>query len=61
MLLLQVSPTPSEGKRLIGVSVAQMDAVQHTFREGVIVVAASTTAVHRCDLCDVKCEYHPSK
>lgn len=30
MLLLSVSLTPSEGKRLIGMSVAQMDAVQHT-------------------------------
>lgn len=43
MLLLQVSLTPSEGKRLIGMSVAQMDAVQHALREGVIVVATSTT------------------
>jgi len=61
MLLLQVSLTPSEGKRLIGMSVAQMDTVQHTLREGVIVVATSTTAVQRCDLCDVKWEYNPSK
>jgi len=43
VLLLQVSLTPSEGKRLIGMSVAQMDAVQHALREGVIVVATSTT------------------
>ncbi len=43
MLLLQVSLTPSEGKRLIGMSVAQMDAVQHALREGIIVVATSTT------------------
>jgi hypothetical protein len=42
-MLLQVSVTPSEGKRLIGMSVAQMDVVQHAFREGVIVVATSTT------------------
>ncbi len=43
MLLLQVSLTPSEGKRLIGMGVAQMDSVQHALREGVIVVATSTT------------------
>jgi len=43
ILLLQVSLTPSEGKRLIGMSVAQMDVVQHALREGVIVVATSTT------------------
>lgn len=39
MSLLKVPLTPSEGKRLIGMSVAQMDAVQHALREGVIVVA----------------------
>jgi len=41
MLLLQVSFTPSEGKRLIGMSVALMDVVQHTLIEGVVVVATS--------------------
>jgi len=55
-LLLSVSLTPSEGKRLIGMSVAQMDAVQHTLREGVTVVATSTTTVQHHDLCDAKCE-----
>ena len=60
MLLLQVSLTPSEGKRLIGMSVAQMDAVQHDLREGVIVVATSTMTVQRFDLYDAKCEYNQS-
>ena len=60
MLLLQVSLTPSEGKRLIGMSVAQMDTVQHDLREGVIVVATSTMTVQRFNLYDAKCEYNQS-
>ena len=52
MLFLQVSLTLSEGKQLIGMSVAQMGVVPHAFREGVIVVATSTMTVQRCDLCD---------
>jgi hypothetical protein len=41
--LLQVSLTPSEGKRLIGMSIAQMDTVQNALKEGTIIIATSTT------------------
>ena len=43
---LQVSLTPAEGKRIIGMSVAAMDTVQHTLEEGTIVIATSTTTAH---------------
>lgn len=40
---LQVVLTPSEGKRLIGRAIAQMDVVQKALKEGIIVIATSTT------------------
>jgi hypothetical protein len=45
-LCLQVSLTPAEGKRIIGVSVAAMDAVQHALEEGTIVIVTSTTTAN---------------
>ncbi len=43
---LQVSITPSEGKRLIGRAIAMMDVVQEALKEGTIVVATSTTTAY---------------
>jgi len=45
-LLLQVTLTPSEGKRLIGMAVAQMEVVQNALREGTIVIATSTSTAY---------------
>jgi len=42
-LLIQVTLTPSEGKRLIGRAIAHMDVVQKALRDGIIIVATSTT------------------
>lgn len=42
-MFLQVTLTPSEGKRLIGRAVARMDLVQKALKNGTIVVATSTT------------------
>jgi len=42
-MFLQVTLTPSEGKRLIGRAIAQMDFVQNALKEGTIIVATSTT------------------
>jgi len=42
-LLLQVTLTPSEGKRLIGKAVAALEPVQRALREGTIVIATGTT------------------
>ena len=43
---LQVTVTPSEGKRLIGMAIAGMDLVQDALREGTIVIATSTTTAY---------------
>ena len=43
---LQVSLTPAEGKRIIGMSIAAMDTVQHALEEGTIVIATSTTTAY---------------
>ncbi len=40
---MQTTLTPSEGKRLIGRAIAQMDIVQNALKEGTIIVATSTT------------------
>ncbi|MGQ9680547.1 MAG: hypothetical protein ACUVV4_07265 [Candidatus Bathyarchaeia archaeon] len=42
-LLLQFSLTPSEGKRLIGRAISQMEIVQNALKNGIIVIATSTT------------------
>lgn len=42
-MFLQVTLTPAEGKRLIGRAIAHMDVVQNALREGIIIVATSTT------------------
>jgi len=42
-MLLQVTLTPSEGKRLIGKAIASMDAVQKALKDGIIAIATSTT------------------
>ena len=42
-LFLQVTLTPSEGKRLIGRAIARMDVVQNALKNGIIIVATSTT------------------
>lgn len=42
-MLLQVSLNPSEGKRLIGRAIAQMEVVKKALKEGIIVIATSTT------------------
>jgi len=42
-LLLQVTLTPSEGKRLIGKAVAALSPVQTALSEGTIIVATGTT------------------
>ena len=43
---LQVTLTPSEGKRLIGKAIASMDVVQNALKEGTIVIATSTTTAY---------------
>lgn len=43
ILFLQVTLTPSEGKRLIGRAIAKMESVQKAYKSGIIVVATSTT------------------
>jgi hypothetical protein len=42
-LLLQVTLTPSEGKRLIGKAVAALEPVQTALREGTIIITTGTT------------------
>lgn len=42
-MLLQVTLTPAEGKRLIGRAIARMDVVQNALKNGIIVIATSTT------------------
>ena len=42
-MLLQISLTPSEGKGLIGRAIAQMEVVREALKEGIIVIATSTT------------------
>jgi len=42
-LFLQVTLTPSEGKRLIGRAIARMEVVQNAYKNGIVVVATSTT------------------
>jgi hypothetical protein len=42
-MLLQVTLTPAEGKRLIGKAIAAMDVVQKAMKSGIIVIATSTT------------------
>ena len=42
-MFMQVALTPSEGKRLIGRAIAQMEVVQKALREGTIIIATSTT------------------
>ena len=42
----QVSLTPAEGKRIIGICIAAMDTVQHALEEGTIVIATSTTTAY---------------
>ena len=43
-MLIQVTITPAEGKRLIGRAVASMDIVQHALKDGTIVIATSTSS-----------------
>ncbi|TRO46682.1 hypothetical protein E2P65_05410 [Candidatus Bathyarchaeota archaeon] len=40
---LQVTLTPSEGKRLIGKAIAGMEVIQDALKDGTIVIATSTT------------------
>ncbi len=42
-MLLQVTLTPAEGKRLIGKAIAKMDVVQRAMKEGIVAIATSTT------------------
>lgn len=42
-MLLQVTLTPSEGKRLIGRAISKMNIVQSALKDGTIIVATSTT------------------
>ncbi len=42
-MLLQVTLTPAEGKRLIGKAIAKMEIVQRAMKEGIIAIATSTT------------------
>lgn len=42
-MFLQVTLTPSEGKRLIGRAIAQLEIVQNALEKGTIIVATSTT------------------
>ena len=42
-MLLQVTLTPSEGKRLIGKAVASLEPAQRALRDGTIVIATGTT------------------
>jgi len=46
MMYLQVSLTPSEGKRLIGMGIAKMEHVQSALSEGTVVIATSTTTAY---------------
>ena len=43
---LQASLTPAEGKRIIGMSIAAMDAVRHAMEEGTVVITTSTTTAY---------------
>lgn len=43
-MLIQVTITPAEGKRLIARAVASMNVVQEALKNGTIVIATSTTA-----------------
>ena len=45
-LRLQASLTPAEGKRIIGMSIAAMEAVRHDMEEGTMVIATSTTTAY---------------
>lgn len=45
-MYLQVTLTPSEGKRIIGRAIAQMDVVQNALKEGTIIIATSTTTAY---------------
>lgn len=45
-MLLQAALTPSEGKRLIGRAIAQMDTVQNALKNGTIILATSTTTAY---------------
>jgi len=45
-LVLQATLIPSEGKRLIGRAVAQMDAVQSALKKGTVIIATSTTTAY---------------
>lgn len=46
MLNLQVTLTPSEGKRIIGMAIAGMEVVQGALERGTIVIATSTTTAY---------------
>lgn len=45
-MFLQITLTPSEGKRLIGRAIAQMVLVKNALKEGTIVIATSTTTAY---------------
>ena len=45
-MFLQVTLTPAEGKRVIGMAVAQMEAVQDAYENGTVIVATSTTTAY---------------
>ncbi|MDF2958051.1 MAG: hypothetical protein OD814_001673 [Candidatus Alkanophagales archaeon MCA70_species_1] len=43
IMLLQITLTPAEGKRLIAKGVVRMDAVQKALKDGLVIVAQGTT------------------
>ena len=44
--MMQAALTPSEGKRLIGRAISQMDFVQNALKNGTIMIATSTTTAY---------------
>jgi hypothetical protein len=42
----QVTLTPAEGKRLIAKAISCMDSVQKAYREGILIIATSTTTAY---------------
>ena len=45
-MLAQITLTPAEGKRLIAKAIACLDQVQKAYKEGMVVIATSTTCAY---------------
>jgi hypothetical protein len=45
-MLAQITLTPAEGKRLIAKAIACLDQVQQAYKEGIVIIATSTTSAY---------------